>query len=170
MAGEQTPWMLHADGTAAPNPGALGVGVVVTGPDGAVFTASERLAPRGCNTAAEAWALATGLRLARQHGARRVVAHVDSRVVVDHVAALRAGMGRAPVVPRLVDAYAALESALAAFTDASDDVEGGAGGVVVVWIPRHHNLEADRLARAALDLPEKLPRWLRPRGRRNPHG
>ncbi len=141
-----TPWLLHSDGTAAPNPGAIGVGVVVVAPDGARHTGSRRLTVRGCNTAAEAWALTTGLQLALAQGARRVQAHLDSQVVVDHVA-----HAHVVVVPRLREAFLAVDAAIAALDE-----------VVLVWVPRHDNIEADTLARAALGLPPKLPRWLRP--------
>ena len=137
MVGDDGVWTAHADGTALPNPGDLAVGVVVVAPDGTRQTASRRLGLHGCNHEAEGRALHEALSLAWSLGARRVLAHSDSAVVVEQTAG-----GRRTSVPRLVPVFDALRALLARFDDAT-----------VVLIPRAKNSEADALARAASGVP-----------------
>ncbi len=126
-------WVAHVDGTAVPNPGVIAVGVVLTAPDGSRHTVSKRLGLQGCNHQAEAHALATALTLALSLGARRLRALTDSAVVVEQTTG-----GRRTTVPRLMPIFADVRALLERFESAT--VEG---------IPRHHNSEADALARAA---------------------
>lgn len=84
-------------------------------------------------------ALAAALHLANASGVRRLVLRGDSRVAIDQV------NGREhTVVARLLPLIAAAQAALAGF----DDVQ-------LLWVPRHRNRDADRMARQALGLPPK---------------
>jgi len=65
--------------------------------------------------------------------------HGDSRVAIDQV-----NGSEHTAVARLLPLIAAAQAVLATF----DEVD-------VLWVPRHRNRDADRLARQALDLPPK---------------
>ncbi len=132
-------WQLWFDGTASPNPGRMGLGVVVHGPTGERLTDALKLAPGGCNNAAELHALMRGLQLAHTAGARRVLAFGDSDFVVRHVR----GEQHTQVEP-LAGLVAQARTLLTQFD-----------GVRLVWVPRHRNGEADRLAREVLGLAHK---------------
>ena len=82
---------------------------------------------------------------AKQLGAKALIIHSDSRVVVDQVV----GAGVKPVA-RLEGLFDELRAMLASF-----------GEVSVVWVPGHRNSEADALARAAAGLSPKKPKKLK---------
>jgi ribonuclease HI len=136
------PFQLWCDGSAAPNPGPLGLGVVVVCPDGTEHCGSVLLPERGDNNVAEALAVAEAVRRAVALGATDVVVHSDSDVVVQ---LLR--HARAPTrVPALAAAIAVAEAALAGVTPS------------FVLITRRRNARADALARRALGLQPKVAR------------
>lgn len=132
-------WHACCDGTATPNPGRIGVGVVVLAPDGSRHEASRSLGRHGCNNEAELLAIAQTLTLAAAAGARRLVVSSDSRMAIDHL------LGReTTAIPRLLTLLEQLRLQMLGFD-----------AVALQWIPRHRNAQADKLARAALGLPEK---------------
>jgi len=141
---------MWCDGTAAPNPGALGLGIVFESPDGTRRLDSIRL-PHGCNNTAEIQALMRGLTLAREARIRSLHIYSDSDFVVRHV------LGQQHTeVERLKILVAQARALMAHFEQ-----------VTLEWIPRHRNGEADALARAVLGLtpkPAKRPVSLK-RGR-----
>ena len=56
-------WVIHCDGSAWPNPGRMGLGAVLTGPDGTVqHQISEATTFTGCNNEAELRALMQALQ------------------------------------------------------------------------------------------------------------
>ncbi len=131
-------WRIHCDGTAWPNPGRIGIGVVLQAPDGVIEQISQA-AGSGCNNEAEARALIAALQAARAKGAQQLRVYSDNSVLVEHVS------GRAQTrIERLQRLFAEAQSLLASFA-----------GVELSWIPRHRNSAADTLARAALGLPAK---------------
>ena len=93
----------------------------------------------GCNNEAELHALLAGLEFAREAGARSLTARGDSDFVVRHVAGTQQTL-----IPRLLGLIDQVRIHLAVFSD-----------VQLLWIPRHRNLDADRLSRQALGLPDK---------------
>jgi ribonuclease HI len=129
-------WVIHCDGSALPNPGFMGLGAVLTEPGGARHTVSQATGTRGCNNEAELRALMAALQLARTHGATELLVYCDNSI-------LAAQLGAAPARPiaRLAGLFDEARALLASFEQAS-----------VRWIPRHRNLQADALARAALGL------------------
>lgn len=132
-------WDAWADGTAAPNPGRMGIGVLLAAPDGERQEYSRALPGSGCNNEAEVRAIAAALSIAEAAGAKRLRVHSDSRFAVDCLT------GRDnTVIPHLARLLAETVAAFAAFEE-----------VALVWHPRHRNGEADRLARAALGLAAK---------------
>jgi ribonuclease HI len=135
-------FQLWCDGSAAPNPGPLGLGVVVIAPDGTEHTGSVLWPERGDNNVAEALAVAEAVRRAVALGASEVVVHSDSDVVVQ---LLR--HAREPThVPALAAAIAEAEAALAGVTSS------------FVLVTRRRNSRADALARSALGLSPKVPK------------
>jgi ribonuclease HI len=69
MRPEDAPWTIHCDGSAVPNPGRMGLGAVVTGPDGSRHPISITAEGRGCNNEAELRALMAAMQYAGRQGA-----------------------------------------------------------------------------------------------------
>jgi len=134
-------WQAWCDGTARPNPGQIGLGAILKSPDGSTHHLSQRHATSGCNNEAEARALLATLDLALTLGAQQLHVRCDSDVVVRLVQD-----AHSTEAARLAPLFAQLRAHLAKFQT-----------VEVTWLPQHRNLEADQLARAALDLPPRAP-------------
>jgi ribonuclease HI len=134
-------WTAWVDATALPNPGRIGIGLVLVSPAG-VRQDHARLADvRGCNNEAEVRAVAVALELASAAGARRLTIFSDSRFAVDCLN----GLDRTAI--RHLDA---LLSATKARLPDFDMVR-------IAWLPGRRNVDADRLARSALGLPPRTP-------------
>ena len=58
------PWIIYCDGSAVPNPGRMGLGAVVTAPDGSRHPISITAEGRGCNNEAELRALMAAMQYA----------------------------------------------------------------------------------------------------------
>lgn len=138
-------WQAWFDGSALPNPGRIGIGVVLLCPDLIRQEISQPVVESGCNNEAELLAMITALDLAAKAGARRLQLRGDSDFAIRAGRMLQQGDAPATQLPRLV----LLLSRLNAMLDRFDSVE-------LVWIPRHRNGAADRLARQAIGLPEKI--------------
>jgi ribonuclease HI len=135
----QPEWHVWFDGSACPNPGRIGLGVVLLSPDGQQQTFSGVAGQDGCNNEAELLALGKALDLARESGAHRVLVQGDSDFVVRHVS----GLDRTNIT-RLQELILRTRCLMRGFAECR-----------VLWIPRHRNRDADRLSRAALGLPDK---------------
>lgn len=134
-------WQGWFDGSALPNPGRIGLGIVLQAPDGRLLEHSSLARDTGCNNEAELHALCALLELAREQGARRLHVYGDSSVTVSYVnGADVTGIAR---LQRLIHRSQAL---LEGFDEIS-----------LRWIPRHRNVAADGLSRRALGLPGKAP-------------
>lgn len=132
-------WTLYCDGTSAPNPGRMGIGAVMTAPDGARHTLSRATGTSGCNNEAEARALIAALQELHARGATALRIHSDSSILIAQL-----GSSAAAPIMRLAHIFAEARELLSLF-----------GHVELLWVPRHRNAEADSLARAALGLPTK---------------
>jgi len=139
--GSLLPWTVYCDGSAMPNLGRMGIGAVLTAPDGARHTLSQATHTTGCNNEAELLALTLALQELRARGATAVRAYSDNSILVEQLAASEAK----PIV-RMAALFDDARALLASFDDAR-----------VQWIPRHRNGEADALARAALGFAPKPP-------------
>ncbi|GER12298.1 ribonuclease HI family protein [Variovorax boronicumulans] len=137
-----SPWVVHCDGSAMPNPGRMGVGVVITQPDGTRHTFSQATHTTGCNNEAELRALTLALRELQARGATTVQAFSDNSTLVEQ---LSGGADVRPIV-RMAPLFDEARALLQGFDEAR-----------VQWIPRHRNGEADALARAALGFGPKPP-------------
>ncbi len=136
-----TRWIVHCDGTAVPNPGRMGLGAVLSAPDGTRHTLSQDTHRTGCNNEAELRALQAALRLLRAHGADDIEVRSDSSILV-------AQMTDPAAVPIL--RLAALCDEVRALWRSFDSAD-------LRWIPACRNGEADALARAALGMPPRAP-------------
>jgi ribonuclease HI len=142
MQPENDAWTIYCDGSAVPNPGRMGLGAVVTAPDGRRHPLSITAEGRGCNNEAELRALMAAMQYAKQQGATALLIHCDNSVVVQQLA----GTATEPF-ERLASLFDEVRAELRSFESAR-----------LVWIPRHRNREADALARAAVGLmPKSMP-------------
>ena len=132
-------WQAWVDGTASPNPGRLGVGLVLIAPDGERRELARPLGRNGCNNSAELLAIVEALTEARRSGAQRLTIHSDSRFAVDCL-----NRRDDTEVPALASLLAETRQTLA-----------GVAMVEIAWLPRHRNVDADRLARGAVGLAPK---------------
>jgi ribonuclease HI len=117
----------------------MGLGAVMTAPDGTVHTLSQAPQSVGCNNEAELQALLATLRELKRLGADSLLIHCDNSVVVEQV-----GSDSAKPIARLAALFDEARALFNAFDDAT-----------LVWIPRHRNSAADVLARAALGVAAK---------------
>jgi ribonuclease HI len=134
-------WQAWFDGSALPNPGRMGIGLVLQSPEGTrcerAFVARES----GCNNEAELHALCALLELAREQGVKRLCICGDSDIAVKYASG--AGTTR---IQRLLMLVQRAQLLMAGFEE-----------VELRWVPRHRNGSADRLSRQALGLQEKPP-------------
>lgn len=135
----QNPWTVFSDGSALPNPGRMGLGAVLTAPDGMQHVLSQMPAGTGCNNEAELRALSLALQALKAKGATDVLACSDNSVLVEQL--VNAG---AKPIARLASLFEEGRTLLASFERVS-----------LVWVPRHRNGTADALARAALGMAPK---------------
>ena len=129
----ETPWRAWFDGSAHPNPGRCGIGVLLVGPGGEKITVS-RAAGYGNSSEAEYLALIAALEAARTAGASGLTLFGDSQVVINDVTG-----SDSKAAPTL----SALRATAKALIDELD-------GVALRWIPRHKNAEADALSQRAV--------------------
>ena len=127
-------WVLYCDGSALPNPGRMGLGAVWTEPDGTRHTLSQAAPTKGCNNEAELRALMAALAELQRRGARALLVHCDSTIVVEQL-----GSKDAKPISRLAGLFEQARQLLGTFEHAR-----------LQWIPRQRNGQADALARAAL--------------------
>ncbi|MET0264066.1 MAG: ribonuclease HI family protein [Duganella sp.] len=124
-------WRGWFDGSAHPNPGRIGIGALLCGPDGERVEIS-RLAGYGNSGEAEYLALTALLEAAGTAGARDLLVYGDSQVVINDVNSKQQAAG--------LQAHRARVAACMA----------GLGTVRLCWVPRHRNSEADRLSQQAI--------------------
>ena len=107
---------------------------------GGMRTEASRLMPdMGCNNEAELHALCVALELSLEAGSRHLVLRGDSAVGLSYVSG-----SDTTNIQRLNVLVERARESLQRF----DEVQ-------MIWIPRHRNGDADRLARQALGLAEK---------------
>jgi ribonuclease HI len=134
-------WTVYCDGSAMPNPGRMGIGAVITAPDGTRHTLSQATHAIGCNNEAELRALTLALQDLRARGVTAVRAYSDNSILVEQL-----GAAETKPIARMAELFDDARALLGSFEHAQ-----------VRWIPRHRNGEADALARAALGFAPKPP-------------
>lgn len=131
-------WLAWFDGSALPNPGRIGIGALLRGPQGQVVEISRR-AGDGSSSDAEYLALIALLEAALPHRPTQLIIHGDSQVIIEDLKPPRRGKSNAKGLETLRARALELIALL-----------GGAPVVTVRWVPRHRNPEADRLSQAAV--------------------
>ena len=126
-------WHAWFDGSAHPNPGRIGIGVLLSGPAGQRIEISRR-AGHGSSGDAEYLALIAALEKAVELGVPELLVYGDSQVVVQDVLLSPQSGARA-----LEEHRARVGQLMAALVQ-----------VHVRWVPRHKNGEADRLSQQAI--------------------
>jgi probable phosphoglycerate mutase len=130
---------IQFDGSSNPNPGRMGIGVVLDGPDGYHKEVSEALDGRGTSNVAEYRALIRGLEEAKAAGATELFIRGDSSLVIQQV------LGRFRVKqPHLKPLHKRVLELMKEFAD-----------VEVQWVPREQNKMADALSYAPVASPAK---------------
>ena len=129
-------WRAWFDGCAHPNPGRIGIGALLTGPQGERVEIRLRGAP-GNSGQAEYAALIALLEAALPLRPAELLVFGDSQVVIDDV------NRRTAVGARGLESQRARVDALI----------GQLGKVTLAWIPRHKNGAADQLSQQAIALP-----------------
>lgn len=125
---------LFFDGACYPNPGVMGIGAVVDGPDGVLAQISERLPGQGTNNVAEYTAVIRGMELALELGVEDLAIRGDSNLVVQQL------LGKFRVrEPRLRPLLARVQ-----------ELAGEFQTIDVQWLPREQNKRADKLSYEAL--------------------
>lgn len=133
-------WQAWFDGSAHPNPGRLGIGALLLGPEGQRVEISRR-AGHGNSGEAEYLALEALLEAAVAARPPLLAIYGDSQVVIGDVAtgsAARPGAGA-----KGLEAHRERVLGLLAKL-------GATGDVTLQWVPRHRNGEADRLSQQAI--------------------
>lgn len=126
-------WRAWFDGSAHPNPGRIGIGVLLSGPAGERIEISRR-AGHGSSGDAEYLALIAALEKAVELGVPELLVYGDSQVVVqDALLSPQAG------AKALEEHRARVGQLMAALAQ-----------VHVRWVPRHKNGDADRLSQQAV--------------------
>lgn len=126
-------WHAWFDGSAHPNPGRIGIGVLLSGPAGERIEISRR-AGHGSSGDAEYLALIAALEKAVELGVPELLVYGDSQVVVQDVLLSPSAGAKA-----LEEHRARVGHLLSAL-----------GQVNVRWVPRHKNGDADRLSQQAI--------------------
>ncbi|HEY0588850.1 MAG TPA: ribonuclease HI family protein [Pseudoduganella sp.] len=126
-------WRAWFDGSAHPNPGRIGIGVLLSGPGGERVEISRR-AGHGSSGDAEYLALIAALEKAVELGVPELLVYGDSQVVVQDV--LLSPEAGAKALEEHRARVGQLMAALAL--------------VNVRWVPRHRNGDADRLSQHAI--------------------
>ena len=127
--------VVNCDGAARGNPGPAGIGVVLASEDGQLHDElAEGIGP-ATNNVAEYRAAIAGLRMAAEHGAKRVLLRSDSRLLIEQLA------GRFKVKnPTLQRLHEEARRLTKRFDEVSFE-----------HVPREENAEADRLANEGVD-------------------
>ncbi|XP_068477030.1 uncharacterized protein [Phaseolus vulgaris] len=124
-------WVLSLDGSS--NQQGNGAGVILEGPNGLLIEQALRFAFNASNNQAEYKALIAGMLLAKEMGAKSLLAKSDSLFVTGQVTGEIPGQGPSDGrIPRICS-----------------DSKGGLCGVKLVHVPREQNDRADLLAKLA---------------------
>jgi ribonuclease HI len=127
--------VVHVDGGARGNPGPAAIGVVVSGPDGAVLDEHAERIGVATNNVAEYRALLAGLQRAAALGAREVQIVNDSELVARQLTGVYK-VKHPSMKPLFLEAISALR---------------GFDAWQIRSVPRAQNARADELVNEALD-------------------
>ncbi|XP_068462889.1 uncharacterized protein [Phaseolus vulgaris] len=124
-------WVLSVDGSS--NQLGSGAGVILEGPNGVLIEQSLRFAFKASNNQAEYEALIAGILLAKEMGARVLMAKSDSLLVTGQV----------------TGEFPAKDPQIAAYLEYVQELRRSFASFEVVHVPREQNARADLLAKLA---------------------
>jgi len=124
-------WVLSVDGSS--NQQGSGVGVILEGPNGLLIEQNLRFAFKASNNQAEYEALIAGMLLAKEMGARSLLAKSDSQLVTGQV----------------TGEYQAKDPQMAVYLGYVQVLKGAFAVFELVHVPREQNARADLLAKLA---------------------
>lgn len=129
---------IQFDGCAFPNPGNMGIGVVLIENGNIITTISKKLPGKGTNNIAEYTALLTGILKALDLGWKEISVEGDSKLVINQVNGIWSIKKE-----HLIDLYNQVVKELSNFDS-----------YTINWTPRENNSIADKLATKALGYEE----------------
>ena len=131
---------IQFDGAAIPNPGEMGIGVVLIENNNIITKITKKLPNTGTNNVAEYTALLTGIQKALELGWKQVSIEGDSKLVINQINGIW-GINK--------DHLKILHNQV---------VEGLSNfdSYTINWIPREKNFKADELASKALGYEEDI--------------
>jgi len=144
--------ILYVDGACSGNPGPCGSAAILKADDGTTLLEKARAFGPGTNNEAEYQAVILGLELAAELRPRRLTIRSDSELMVRQVA----GQYRVKA-PNLKPLIQQVRRLLEPFES-----------VEIEAIPRKDNLEADKLARKAVEKARAVDAALPPEARKKP--
>jgi len=124
-------WMLSVDGSS--NQQGSGAGIILEGPNGLLIEQALRFAFKASNNQAEYEALIVGMLLAKEMGARSLLAKSDSQLVIGQV----------------TGEYQAKDPQMAAYLRYVEVLKRAFTAFELVHVPREQNARADLLAKLA---------------------
>jgi ribonuclease HI len=121
---------IHFDGACVPNPGPMGIGATLDGPDGVLWEISEKLEGIGTNNIAEYTALIRAMQKAKELGVKDLVIKGDSNLVIQ----------------QLNGKFRVREPRLRPLLQQCLDLAREFTTIEVQWVPREQNKRADALS------------------------
>nr|GEZ01617.1 reverse transcriptase domain-containing protein [Tanacetum cinerariifolium] len=128
---QEEPWTLFTDGSSCVD--GSGAWLILTNPDGVVFTYALRFQFAASNNEAEYEALIVGLWIATQMGVKNIQANVDSKLVADQV----------------LGTYVAKEDNIIKYLDIAKGLVSGFKTFSISQVPRSKNKKAEALSKIA---------------------
>jgi len=129
--GDDFRWVLSVDGSS--NQLGSGAGVILEGPNGVLIEQSLRFAFKASNNQAESEALTAGILLAKEMGAKVLMAKSDSLLVIGQV----------------TSEFQAKDPQMAAYLEYVQELRRSFVLFEVIHVPREQNARADLLAKLA---------------------
>ena len=129
VEGDDFRWVLSVDGSS--NQQGSGAGVILEGPNGVLIEQSLRFAFKASNNQAEYETLIAGILLAKEMGARVLMAKSDSLLVTGQV----------------TGEFQANDPQMAAYLAYVQELKSSFASFEVVHVPREQNARADLLAK-----------------------
>ncbi|KAL0290958.1 UNVERIFIED_CONTAM: Ribonuclease HI [Sesamum radiatum] len=133
-ASQDQKWLLHVDGSSRAQ--GSGAGIVITTPQGEDLEFTIKFDFKASNNEAEYEALVIGMRMAREGGAKHLLAYSDSQLVVKKVEGT----------------YEAKEESMIRYLQQIRNLKAKFHLFQIIQIPREENAKADSLSKLASSL------------------
>ncbi|KAL0361928.1 UNVERIFIED_CONTAM: Ribonuclease HI [Sesamum radiatum] len=124
-------WLLHVDGSSKTQ--GSGAGIVITSPQGEDLEFAIKFDFKASNNEAEYEALVIGMRMAHEAGARHLLAHSDSQLIVKQIEGT----------------FEAKEESMIQYLQQIKELKTSFDHFQIIQIPREENIKADCLSKLA---------------------